>query len=242
MDYIDINGNTKFLDFESKNKKLFSVTDIDDVETIIKFSNDIRFLNIENNKNLKTISKFPKSLDTLVITNNQSLENIQLPNVKISISIFDNPLLNDIEHQIEEYKKIKYYKSVYTTIITSNEDEFDDIDDIEIGYDLDKEILNIDEWLFTTNVDEYKKSPQFLHNNSDFLINYRQYNGYEYPIITIPNTKNQPQYERNTHFHYTAYPNSKHFSNIENNLEILLLGNLSNSKTELLSLSQIWPV
>jgi hypothetical protein len=39
-----------------------------------------------------------------------------------------------------------------------------------------------------------------------------------------------------------AYPNSKHFSNIENNLEILLLMNLSNSKTELLSLSQIWPV
>ena len=85
MDYIDINGATKFLDFENKNKKIFSVTDIDDIQTIINFSNEIRFLNIENNKNLKTISKFPKSLDTLVITNNQSLENIQLPNVKISI-------------------------------------------------------------------------------------------------------------------------------------------------------------
>jgi hypothetical protein len=121
------------LDFENKNKKIFSVTDIDDVDTIINFSNDIRFLNIENNKNLKTILKFPKSLDTLVITNNQSLENMQLPNVKISISIFDNPLLNGIENQIDEYKKTKYYKSVYTTIITSNEDDGDDIDDIEIG-------------------------------------------------------------------------------------------------------------
>lgn len=184
MDYIDINGTKKFLDFESKNKKIFSVTDIDDVDTIINFSNEIRFLNIENNNNLKTISKFPKSLDTLVITNNQILENIQIPNVKISITIFDNPLLKDIENQIEEYKKTKYYKSVYTTIITIDEDEFDDI---EISYDLDDEILNIDEWLFTTNVEEYKKSPPYLHNNNnDFLINYRQYNGFEYPIITIP--------------------------------------------------------
>ena len=194
MDYIDINGTKKFLDFESKNKKIFSVTDIDDVDTIINFSNEIRFLNIENNKNLKAISKFPKSLDTLVITNNQTLENIQIPNVKISITIFNNPLLKDIENQIEEYKKTKYYKSVYTTIITIDEDEFDDI---EISYDLDDEILNIDEWLFTTNVEEYKKSPPYLHNNNnnnnnDFLINYKQNAGvghYNNTKLIIERTK-----------------------------------------------------
>jgi len=219
MDYIDVNGTTKFLDFESKNKKIFSVTDIDDVDTIINFSNDIRFLNIENNKNLKTISKFPKSLHTLVITNNQSLENMQLPNVKISISIFDNPLLNGIENQIDEYKKTKYYKSVYTTIITSNEDEFDDIDDIEIGDDLDKEILNIDEWIFTTNVDEYKKSPQLLHNNNnDFLINYRQYKGYEYPIITIPKGTILYNYDRGKNINIKDKYNKLY--NLEENFEV----------------------
>jgi hypothetical protein len=110
MDYIDTNGITKFLDFENKNKKIFSLTDVDDVDTIINFSNQIRILNIENNKKLKTILKFPKSLDTLVITNNQSLENIHLPNVKVSITIFNNPLLSDIENQIEDFHFLCCYK------------------------------------------------------------------------------------------------------------------------------------
>ena len=185
MDYIDVNGNKKFLDFETKNKKFFSLTNIDDVYTILNFSNEIKILTIENNKNLKTISEFPKLLDTLLIINNQYLEYIHLPVVKISITIFGNPLLNDIEKQIEEYKNTKFYKNFYTTIITNDENDDDDYD-IKIGHNLD-ETLYIDEWNFTTNVDEYKKSPPFINNNNNnFLINYREYNGYEYPIITLP--------------------------------------------------------
>jgi len=217
MDYIDINGATKFLDLESKNKKIFSVINIDDVDTIIKFSNEIKFLHIENNKNVKTISKFPKSLETLVITNNQFLENIQLPNVKISITIFNNPLLKDIENQIEEYIKTKYYKSVYTKIITVADDDDDD-DDIEISYELDKELLNIDDWTFTTNVDEYKKSLPFLHNNNEFLINYRVYNGFEYPIITIPKGTILYNYDRGKNINIKDKYNKLY--NLEENYEI----------------------
>ena len=184
MDYIDTNGNTQFLDFETKNKKIYSLLNVDNVYKILNFSNEIKILTIENNKNLKTILKFPKSLDILIIINNQTLEYIHLPNVRTSIKIFGNPMLNDIEKQIKEYKKTKYYTFCCTTIITN--DENDNEPDIEIGTDIDKDLLHIDEWNFTTNVDEYKKSPTFLHNNNDFFISYIEYNGYEYPIITLP--------------------------------------------------------
>jgi NACalpha-BTF3-like transcription factor len=123
MNYTDKNGESKFMDFDSKSRKIFSIAENDDVYTIVNFSNEIRILNIENNTNLKSINKFPKSLDTLVITKNKLLENIYIPNVKISIIIFDNPMLRDIELKLDEYKKSQYYKNVFTKIITADEDD-----------------------------------------------------------------------------------------------------------------------
>lgn len=46
--------------------------------------------------------------------------------------------------------------------------------------------LNIENWTFTTNIDEYRSSPSYLRGNSKYLISYKEYNGYSYPIITIP--------------------------------------------------------
>lgn len=188
MNYIDLNGNvnhmTNSLLNSKKLKNTFNLIDNSEVVTILDFSNNINELIIENNDNLKSILKFPTKLKKLTIINNNLLENIYIPNVSISIEIINNPKVINLEELIEEYKKTPFYLATFTDIKIEDyeidiydDDNFDDFNDVN---------LNIDDWTFTTNVNEYKKSPAFLHNGNDFLVNYIDYKGFSYPIITIP--------------------------------------------------------
>jgi len=53
--------------------------------------------------------------------------------------------------------------------------------------ELDNPDLQIDDWTFTTNIEEYQKSPSYLQSNdSKYLISYKEYDGYSYPVVTIP--------------------------------------------------------
>lgn len=183
MEYIDINDNTKTLD--DNNSKNLYVINREDIVTILRFSKKIKNVVIEDNKNLKSIIKFPDILNELRIINNEILESIYIPNVSIKIEIYNNPKLKNIEELIEKYTKTMFYNTKFTEIKTEP-DESDDDTSIAIGSELDKEDLQIEEWTFTTNVDEYKSSPSFLRNESKFLISYKDYKGYSYPIITIP--------------------------------------------------------
>jgi len=189
MDYIDLYGNVNHLsNILSNSKKLknnFNLINNDNIVTILDFSNNINELIIENNSNLKSILKFPTKLKKLTIINNTLLEDIYIPNVSISIEIINNPKIVNLEELLEEYKKTSFYLATFTDIKT--EDYEIDIDDDFMDDEFIDDInLNIDDWIFRTNVDKYKKSPPVLHNNNPFLVNYIQYKGFSYPIITIP--------------------------------------------------------
>jgi len=183
MEYIDLLGNNKTL--EDNNSKNIHIINNSDIVTILRFSKKIKNIIIENNKNLKSIKNFPNTLIELRIINNEILESIYIPNVIIKIEIYNNPKMNNIDELIENYKNTIFYKANFTEIKTES-DESDDETDLSIGSELNIEDLQIEDWIFTTNVDEYKSSPSFLRNEYKYLISYKDYNGYSYPIITIP--------------------------------------------------------
>lgn len=181
MEYIDIHGNIhQFIN----TTHILHINEENDIVKIIKFSKKLKTIIISNNNKLTTISSFPKTLKELHVINNENLESIYIPNIHEKFIIYNNPKLLNIDDLIDEYKSTTFYKSYYPDIIT--EEESDDESTFSIGLELNKEDLQIDDWIFTTNVEEYKSSPLFLHNDSKYLISNREYNGYVYPVITIP--------------------------------------------------------
>lgn len=182
MEYIDKNGETHHLENDSK---FLNIIGNNDVVTILHFSKKIKRIVIENNNNLTSIEKFPANLDELYIKNNVQLESLYIPDVRIKLEIHDNPKLTNIHELIEKFKTTRFYNATFPVIkVEAEESDFDS--DISIGSDLNDVDLNIENWTFTTNIDEYRSSPSYLRGNSKYLISYKEYNGYSYPIITIP--------------------------------------------------------
>jgi hypothetical protein len=182
MDYVDSNGTEHHL---VNNSKFLNINNNDEIIQIIGFSNKIKYIVISNNKNLKSIINFPLKLTELHIINNNELDTLHIPKITTQLEIYNNPKLTNIDEIIDNYKKTEHYKKFFHKIVTEPYDS-DDEESISIISELNKEDLIIDDWLFTTNVDDYKTSPNFLKNNDKHLISYKDYNGYFYPIITIP--------------------------------------------------------
>jgi hypothetical protein len=184
MEYIDRDGNTQRL---GNKQKFLTIHENEDIIEIVKFSKKLKNIVISNNKNLKTISSFPTILEELYITNNESLEYmLEIPPITSKLVIYENPKMIHIDNIIDKYKASSVYKHYYPDIITELEESDDDSSIFSIGMELENEDLHIDDLTFTTNIEEYKKSPSYLHNDSKYLISYKEYQGYSYPIVTLP--------------------------------------------------------
>jgi len=51
-------------------------------------------------------------------------------------------------------------------------------------YNIDEKLTN--KWLFTENIEKYKKSPSYFYNGNPYIINYEMILHREYPVIIIP--------------------------------------------------------
>lgn len=192
MEYISINGEHKIVDLAPTKRDLY-IMENSDVKEITKIPSRIIFLKITENPNLTAISaRFSRNLKTLVITKNKLLTNMpRFYDYMESITIYNNDSLH-IEDQLAEYR----HRSSVTAIITEEDDLFEDNDEVELLYivnqnlpvrPIDSGIKILDKnWKFEKNVRQYRHSPPFLYNDNPFLIHYKEYQGYSYPVITLP--------------------------------------------------------